>query len=368
MFESNGLGERYKDFVRSVRFEDPANWIPKLRELAENGLWEMGYDIAEIVDSLRWQTTAISIFPNITKLTISYKIPAGLEANAFIAVLSRISNLPFYRNLKELDVSICKRSISVEAYERNTYESLYQGFVPDAQDFLGPEILQALATDYLRQKLRLPLLPSLRRATISVNGISIPSGEDRVWPVECSSFYYYPLTLAPKLEELRVESTDDLTGRPAITRIVERYPNLKRLELGLFKKEKIRQGLNREAPYECLGRLKKLEEVILPWPTLLREVAQTDYLSDEESIDPELIKGWVAKWVKGGMSRLKTATFEGARNLGYVITWEEITLIVENTGGELELRGNVDDYKDGMLPRLEDVMGLEYEHPDWVGA
>ncbi|KAF3126503.1 hypothetical protein TWF569_005956 [Orbilia oligospora] len=198
-FRDGGKYEKYKKYVRCVRFPDPSEWDP-------DPVWNEDEEIRTyrdpMIPALRTYTSSLDYFPDITELHISYKIPAAAEGNAFVAVYASISKQPFYQNLRKLEFLVEKTQDTACYWTGKELISEYFRLGKDDREFLGDRIPEEEDINTAARQLVVPA-PSLKSAAISVTGIARP------WEVlwmgkQNGLFYYYPFFQAPNLVELVV--------------------------------------------------------------------------------------------------------------------------------------------------------------------
>ncbi|KAF3274258.1 hypothetical protein TWF970_008009 [Orbilia oligospora] len=383
LFQDGGLCEQYRTAIRSIQFDKP---------IAGKVLRPLGTDqeISEVITQLRIWTDALNLFPRVQELYVSYKIPPVLENNVYTAAMSAIAAQPFYKDLQCLEFQVNK---DAETSDPQRYEDIFTLLLPEDQYFLGEKISDNEVDALIRAKV--PELSSLTTARISVDGICTPLISSKTTSWKGSTFYYIPLTRAPNLEDLRVETltvsskprpngpkpntlknykerlysdpghphcftsltklqytADGIPSKNEIDALPETFPNLEVLEISQLESsrredgsdislEDDRDGMHR---YDGIGKLKHLVDVTMPWPAY----------EDAGSLDPRYLSGWIYRWIRDGARNLDVVAFEGTR---YVMERrDEIRVICEVGAAEVE----VDLRGDTTVSRYEDVVPEDY--------
>ncbi|KAK6527200.1 hypothetical protein TWF281_010390 [Arthrobotrys megalospora] len=343
---------------------------------------------------------ALTRFPNLRELCIYYAIPSVAENNTYFAVLKRIAHHGNFEHLEHLDFQIIKFPESDEKKEKpepsELYKELYSKLSPLNQQFLGPKI----PDDKMEQLVRsnLPELPNLTSFKTSSNCISGPMVHPQSPYYQRTGFYYLPITeqVAPQVETLCIETTDNAAlydtyefpnefsdlpvdtsppetpgllqpgGFPRITnlelktcnlpdkhdlqRLVERFPNLQRLSINLFRNSthiNLHQYLLNSSRYTLpvtkapvcwwdstraypifiplvaairgylsIRELQHLRELELPWP-------RSD--ASAGAVASSILQDLFSEWLETGTPNLEKATFRGIRHAKNCIL-EEIEL------------------------------------------
>ncbi|KAK6333130.1 hypothetical protein TWF718_010953 [Orbilia javanica] len=203
-FRDGGRYEAFRKYVRRARFANPSEWDP-------DPVWNEGEGNRPYRDPtipvLRTYIRTLDYFPDITELHISYKIPAVVEGNAFVAVYASISRQPFYRNLRKFELVVEKTHETVYYWTQTGLEREYFRLEKEDLEFLGDKILIEEDVDTAVKRLVVPA-PSLKSAMISVAGIARPW--EALWMEKGRGlFYYYPFFQAPRLVELTVNVKGD---------------------------------------------------------------------------------------------------------------------------------------------------------------
>ncbi|KAF3222396.1 hypothetical protein TWF679_005874 [Orbilia oligospora] len=383
LFQDGGLCEQYRTAIRSIQFG---------KTIAGKVLRPLGTDqeIAEVITQLRIWTDALNIFPRVQELYVSYKILPVLENNVYTAVMSAIAAQPFYKDLQCLEFQVSK---DTETGDPRRYEDIFRSLLPEDRDFLGQKISKNEVDALIRAKL--PELSSLTTARISVDGICTPliSSKTTFW--EGSTFYYVPLTRAPNLEDLWVETltvsskprsndpkpnslknykerlysdpghphhftsliklhytADGIPSKNEIDALPETFPNLEVLEISQLELsrredgsdtslEDDRDGMHR---YDGIGKLKHLVDVTMPWPAY----------EDAGPLSPGYLSGWIYRWIRDEARNLDVVAFEGTR---YVVGRRDEIRVICRVGAaevEVDLRG------DTTVSRYEDIVPENY--------
>ncbi|RVD80170.1 uncharacterized protein DFL_008076 [Arthrobotrys flagrans] len=386
LFQDGGICEEYRDGIRSVHFSKPWVWE---KVAAGNKYYQpaadCGISAEQIITRLRVWTNTLNLFPNTRELYVSYIIPPAVENNIYTAIFSSIATQPFYNALESLEFQIYKdKDIGCppDSDVHPQYEDTFSELSLENQEFLGTKIANDEIDELIRTKAL--KLSSLTEARISVNGLRTPLITSKSTSWEGSTFYYIPLTLAPNLQHLQIETmkeSEDRTkpsnpndslleifkkyqenpypnpnsihpfhsvtvlqylnnGTPSkeeIDSLSQIFPDLEVLEISQLEQSKrdtfhLCPEHERDNRYDGVGKLKHLADLTMPWPAY--EFAG--------SIDPADLSGWVYRWIQDEAGRLEVVVFEGTRYVMSPGRRDEIrvTFEVDATKLEVDMKGD----------------------------
>ncbi|KAF3904806.1 hypothetical protein ABW20_dc0104112 [Dactylellina cionopaga] len=338
LFDRGGLCEHARHHIHSVRFEKPWDW--------QQGINDFTY--GEKIEDLK-------------RLYISYKIYPSIENNLYAAIIGGIAKNTSCHTLRLLEFQIYRTIRAYSDFEGIVpYKKIYSELSLKNQEFLGDGIPDDEIEDAVRDIA--PKLPALTVAKISVNRFATPLAHPKSKYLERSAFYYIPLTLAPGLRRLHVNTTESkdylelykfhkedtvredfdagfldnfltvtdlkilkhtIPREEELQMLIKRFPNLKILDIGLFNRcerdlDSDRPTDNLDHRYDEIGMLKHLKEVKMPWPGY----------NNTGSVSTKDLENWVNLWLKGGLNRLKTVTFKGAKYNDPNQEWEDIEVSI----------------------------------------
>ncbi|KAK6345804.1 hypothetical protein TWF730_010147 [Orbilia blumenaviensis] len=312
------------------------------------------------IDQLR---AALSLFPNLRNISISYRIPSAAENNTYVAIFNELCRRPTICNgLEYLQIEAVKvpeidpRGCYEQANE--LYEKLYSKLSAVNQEFLGKKVTNDKVGELLREKLRTQGFPLLKKAKISANCITGVMEDPKSAYMKRSAFYYIPLAFAPQLETLHVETTDscpifdtygftekdnskgrsksdldpdvlDVFSRiqdlsltmytppeqKGIQRLVQRFPSLMNLNVRMFNDRACDGYEHNRFPYTAIKKLMNMRNLVLPWPR-----------SKNGSFASSRLQSAITSWRKAGMTSLERVDFFGKRDKtkAYVTFWSDL--------------------------------------------
>ncbi|KAF3318387.1 hypothetical protein TWF173_007799 [Orbilia oligospora] len=272
-------------------------------------------DFEALVTNIRISTMALKLFPNVQELYISYMAPHNCEFNIYTAILRGMLGLPICDSLQRLEFQITR--------ERNvrklthywcatdwvpladpSYSEFYAKLSPENQEFLGKEQNNFTINKVMSEIV--PKFPALTEARIVAHNLPTPMESFSDPLFEKTAFYYLPLSFAPKLEKLRIETekcqVQGYEGKEGkdIMMLVGKLPHLQHLDLQTIKRIPLFLTTEDYAPF---GKLRNLEYMRLPWPSPRRS----------GSIPAEVMRKWVIGIVDSGLDRLQTVELLGSR-------------------------------------------------------
>ncbi|KAK6516131.1 hypothetical protein TWF506_006041 [Arthrobotrys conoides] len=375
LFQDGGLFEQYRTTIRSIHFSKTVTGT-QFRPLGTD------QEVSEAITQIRIWMDALSLFPKIQELHVSYTIPAVMEKNVYTAVMSAITAQSFYKDLECLEFHIHKdteTSYSSDSATLDLYEDIFTILSPENQTFLGPKIPDDAIDELIKAKV--PELPSLTSARISVDGLRSPLINLKTTSCEGSLFYYIPLTRAPNLEYLWVETltvspkphcdisntntlkeykekvyadpnqlhsfpsvtklqliADGIPSKEEIDSLPQIFPNLEVLEISQLKLSKREGGDEtssdgrREHRYDGIGKLKHLVDLTMPWPAY----------EGIGSIHPVYLSEWIYRWIGDEARKLNVVAFEGTRHIFRPERQHEIRVTCEigAAGVKVDLKGD----------------------------
>ncbi|KAK6497998.1 hypothetical protein TWF506_004242 [Arthrobotrys conoides] len=302
-------------------------------------------DVDDIFSDLRAATEALKYFPNLRKLYITYEIPGSAENNAYIAVLKSI---PCDLETLEFQIIRFREKAADQCYKKSKelYDIMYSKLSDANQRFLGKRRIPDQDIDKLVIS-KSPKLPNLKTFKISANCLANPMLYPQSDYFRRTGFYYLLLLAAPRVDVLRIETTDtaqifntygftdedlddsielhpklletfsrisnlELTAyyppiKEDFARLVERFSNLKRLCVQLFPSFDVEFDWSLDT-YADLVKLKGLQDITLPW---LR-----DHTGD---INLESVELMCRDWRSNGLSDLNSVKL--SKNLFYPDQW-----------------------------------------------
>ncbi|KAK6362634.1 hypothetical protein TWF730_000089 [Orbilia blumenaviensis] len=359
LFKNGGLCEHLRSSIRSINFNRDWSWSkaatdPKFRrQVAE----QHGRDIEQIVTELRTKVEILRFFPNIQELSISYIIPPALENNIYAAVIDTIAGPSLCNTLDFLELQIYKDD---DFGRFQPYETIVSTLSPENQDFLGEHIPDDKIDALIREKIT--EFPGLAGAHISVNGLCTPLVNSKTRSWEGSTFYYIPLTAAPNLQNLWIETKDEsrdsykkntetidearypdpsvlhcfssvtelqivesgILSKEKIDSLAERFPNLVTLDISQIEPSRRDDDdswtdSEQEHRYDGISALKCLADLSIVWPAY----------KNSGSIPPDQLLEWIYRWIKNGLNDLEAVAFLGMRRrlgAGGSELWDELTV------------------------------------------
>ncbi|KAK6519459.1 hypothetical protein TWF281_003293 [Arthrobotrys megalospora] len=351
VFRDGGLCARSRDSIRSVHLKG-----------SKTGNSEKNFH------ELRACIEALGLFPNLKELRLSYRTPKEMEANTYIAVMSRIARYEFCNTLEHLELRVSTKSFANLWPEPwpSVYSRIYSSLSASNQEFIGELVTQIKVEQLIKEKS--PKFPALRSASISRHFIPTPLVNPGTRRLQRSEIYYIPLTFAPNIRELTVESgephnimiscndnqgfsTEILNMFSQITdlkilqstvpseeqfeRLAERLPNLETLDIRLSDPRKQENRYYGPYPFDKICESRNLKKVTLPWPA--------DY---PRNINSNLIIGWVSRWKAAGVSGLNTVMFRDSRYIHHNGTRENVIVSFTTAarGGEWEMVSQPDTH------------------------
>ncbi|KAF3198933.1 hypothetical protein TWF679_001722 [Orbilia oligospora] len=301
-FFQTGVGE----YIQSVRFgrtEDKRDYSVLSGWLQVNKKnFRRTRNADDIFSDLRAATEALKYFPNLRKLSIKYEIPGSAENNAYLAVLK---NVPYNLETLEFQIIRFREKAADQCYKRSRelYDLLYSKLSAANQKFLGKKRIPDDDIDKLVIS-NSPKLPNLKTFKLSANCLANPMLYSQSNYFRRTGFYYLPLLATPQVENLCIETTDtaqtfntygfidedlddsielnpklleafsritnlELTAyfppiQEDFARLIERFPNLKRLDTQLFPSFDVELDWSLNT-YADLVKLKGLQDITLPW-------------------------------------------------------------------------------------------------------
>ncbi|KAK6516227.1 hypothetical protein TWF506_006136 [Arthrobotrys conoides] len=306
LFKDENIFWQVLPFIESVKFAKP--WCAKHIAGANERVHDLYDALIEfmgklIIPNIESRLTALQYFPAITSLSLSYYTPSPLEKNIFVLILKRISEYPFFKNLKHLDLIVSH--IGNRWCGGDSFERIMSHQSPESRELLGPELNEKDVEKFIEDmQTENNLFVSLEYAKISIHEVSSPHEIDDSYPPDNAQLYYRLLTLAPNLEELEIESIKrceygcdhyvrlqnpnftapapwfqsqtlkrlsilkDTPFTPLeITTIAEIFPNIDILRLDCdYKTPRHLPELDFENVYDPILLFKKLKAVFLPRP------------------------------------------------------------------------------------------------------
>ncbi|KAF3142588.1 hypothetical protein TWF594_005477 [Orbilia oligospora] len=342
-FQDGGVCQHLRGLIQCLRFGD--TWVKDIRQMPrsndiDESFRDIEIDFEALVTNIRTYTTALKLFPNAQELYISYMAPHNCEFNIYTSILRGMLGSPICDSLQRLEFQITR--------ERNvrklthywcatdwvppadpSYSEFYAKLSPENQEFLGKEQNNFTINKVMSEIV--PKFPALTEVRIVAHNLPMPMESFSDPRFEKTAFYYLPLSFAPKLEKLRIETEkcqvqgyegkgwfdnrllgdvlsrikdlrviiSHLEGKD-IMMLVGKFPHLHHLDLQTIKRIPLFLTTEDYAPF---GKLRNLEYVRLPWPSPRRS----------GSIPAEVMRKWVIGMVDSGLDRLQTVQLLGSR-------------------------------------------------------
>ncbi|KAF3174980.1 hypothetical protein TWF225_009078 [Orbilia oligospora] len=321
VFRDGGLGAEGRYSIRSVCFKRPGDWRS-----------------TKNLDELCRSISALKLFPNLKKLSLSYSVPSCMERNVFICLLDGV--IACSSRLEDLEINVVEVGSAPGAYQ-----VFYEGLSKVSQDMLGAVIDDKNVWQQSMKKSSQMALPALASVKLFHPSINTPL-QNFNSPVCRPRGYYYTIFAmadAPKLRGLAIK-TDTHFGELNLSRsngyisvgllskfsritdleisqpiaptdsdteiLTIRFPNLKKLYIYATNSQARELGAIPKGPYASIIRLQRLEYLFLPWPTH----PQRGLMSGA------FLKSKVRWWAKEGLD-LKRVDFEGTRK----VEWKDRT-------------------------------------------
>ncbi|KAK6354265.1 hypothetical protein TWF730_008678 [Orbilia blumenaviensis] len=290
--------------------------------------------------NLRKSISTLKLFTSLKRLRIFLRIKSSTEKATYLDFLKAIVTSKFRGTLEHLEFRIDTKtdcSQYTEGAGDDRYREIYSGLSTQNQGFFSAQIP---SSDELNRFMAAnsQCLPALKSARFTVDNAPLPMDNFESKTFQQYGFHYKSLMLAPKLRDLHISITkipDDtcitndaikiescpeilhafsqittlrleipsLPDSIGIQRLVERFPNLKDLEIQLnsnrlwsYEKD---ENLHL---YDEIGNLNKLEMLALPWPRLTRG-----------SVSPNALRELCCWWRMEGLDRLGAVTFTGIK-------------------------------------------------------
>ncbi|KAK6511101.1 hypothetical protein TWF481_000023 [Arthrobotrys musiformis] len=380
LFQKGGLGEHGCHSIRSVRLGKKRRWS---KNAAKLGSYFCGgnFDTNGALDQVR---AALSLFPNLQKLSLSYQIPSAAENNAYVAIFNEISRHPkLGSNLEYLEIEAVKipETDPRGCYQRadELYEKLYSELSVENRKFLGSKVADNEIGRILREKMEVQGFPVLKKAKISANCIAGLMADPRCAYMRKTGFYYIPLLFAPQLRTLNIETTDsfhvfdtygfterdNLKGRSKadfevglldvfakitklslttynspkpkdVQRLAQRFPDVRDLKIKMFNNRPCDGYSKNRISYTSIKDMKHLKTLSLPWPR-----------GNGGSFDLAKLQGQIKCWRKAGLNSLERVEFLGKRDKsgGIGRMWSDTHLVFEIRGGSINAREDTQPFQ-----------------------
>ncbi|KAK6506550.1 hypothetical protein TWF506_011456 [Arthrobotrys conoides] len=381
LFQKGGLGEHGCHKISSVRIGKKCTWS---RNASKLGAYFCGgkIDTNGTLDQLR---EALSLFPNLQRLSLSYHIPTAAENNTYVAIFDEISRHPtMWSSLEYLGIEAVKiPEVNPKGcYQKadELYEKLYSELSTENQKFLGKRVADNEVGKLLKEKLETRGFPNLKKVKLSANCLAGPMTDPKSAYMKRTGFYYIPLLFAPQLKSLTVETTDschifdiygfterdNLKGRAKaefetglldlfskiaklsittydspkpkdIQRLAYRFPDLTNLKVKMFNDRPCDGYTNNRVPYTSIKELKHLQALELPWPR-----------AEEGCYKITRLQGQVKSWRQAGLHDLKLVDFWGKRDkgTGFARVWSDAHMGFRIQSGSINPYNDTSGYED----------------------
>ncbi|KAK6522889.1 hypothetical protein TWF281_002317 [Arthrobotrys megalospora] len=383
-FRDGGACANLRSCIRSLRFEPAKYWSQSINQLSRGEhinqdflYWRTYYDT--MFTKIRISTEALSLFPNVQELFISYKAPRDCEFNLYAAILRGMIGHPICDTLQRLEIQI-EREGNEEEFPINhgsycwtgpdvvSFRQVCEKLWPENKRFLGSD--EKLDNNTINSSIGdlVPKLPALREMRIVAYDLPTPFNDLTGLRFEETAFYYIPLAFTSsnfkklcveteicaqheysgrkgrldpgflygvfsQITDLRIVQTS--FGEGDIGRLINRFPNLRSLDITRISRAAYRhiypsvEGLEN---YRKIDKLSDLRYLRLPWPYTDR--------NKRDLIPAKQVKEYVDRLVKEGSDHLETVEFletkeYGQKKLPFADT--NLEFLVERAGERWEL-------------------------------